>query len=58
MNTYVLLFLNPAPVGQATESANNMGDAQKISLEVGEAKYARSCNRPEQTQTPHGVNNT
>ena len=49
MNTYVLLFLNPAPVGQATESANNMGDAQKISLEVGEAKYARSCNRPEKT---------
>ena len=38
--------------GQATESATNMGDAQKISLGVGEAKSARSCSRREQTQTP------
>ncbi|WZZ82466.1 hypothetical protein YC2023_103038 [Brassica napus] len=49
--------INQAPVvnmedGQATESATNMGDAQKISLGVGEAKSARSCSRREQTQTP------
>ncbi|KAG2258851.1 hypothetical protein Bca52824_078145 [Brassica carinata] len=46
MACYLTLSINQAPVvnmedGQATESATNMGDAQKISLGVGEAKSAR-----------------
>ncbi|KAF3497821.1 hypothetical protein DY000_02056845 [Brassica cretica] len=57
MACYLALSINQAPVvnmedGQATKSATNMSDAQKISLGVGEAKSARSCSRREQTQTP------